>query len=229
MKKWIELEEIGCLYQEEILVFFDIPLLFVCKDEKNQRYLVLCEDEEEGIYIAVRCEKNDILQMLLGKVSMEQTFRKVEDGRVIKIEYNFDTSGFEYSYKAINDINEDELPDKDVLYKVTNEKIRRYIEKLKNESSEEFVSFNCSNKYYLGPVLYKTLIYNGKNADNFNINTKNYRCELDKSVIDMHVLISNAGNVITPANKLMISWEKEVSKMYFDIEKKSKKEICCYE
>ena len=38
-KKWLNLGETGQLYLEQILVTFDIPILFVCNGFENRKYL----------------------------------------------------------------------------------------------------------------------------------------------------------------------------------------------
>lgn len=47
-KKWIKIKETGQLYLEKIIVSFDIPILFVCNDFENRKYLCLNVDEETG-------------------------------------------------------------------------------------------------------------------------------------------------------------------------------------
>ena len=41
-KKWLNLGETGQLYLEQILVTFDIPILFVCNGFENRKYLNKC-------------------------------------------------------------------------------------------------------------------------------------------------------------------------------------------
>ena len=57
MKKWINVEEIGQLYLEKILVTFDIPILFVCSNGKNKKYLCLNIGDEDGTTVIAEISK----------------------------------------------------------------------------------------------------------------------------------------------------------------------------
>ena len=49
---WDEIRGIGKLYVEEELVVGIESVLFVCIDDKNNRYLVMTYDSYNGIYIS---------------------------------------------------------------------------------------------------------------------------------------------------------------------------------
>ena len=50
---WDEIRGIGKLYVEEDLVVGIESVLFVCIDDKNNRYLVMTYDSYNGIYIYI--------------------------------------------------------------------------------------------------------------------------------------------------------------------------------
>ena len=63
MKKWINVEEIGQLYLEKILVTFDIPILFVCSNGKNKKYLCLNIGDEDGTTVIAEISKATLSAM----------------------------------------------------------------------------------------------------------------------------------------------------------------------
>ncbi len=53
MKKWINVEEIGQLYLEKILVTFDIPILFVCSKAIIITVMTLAAAHTLGISVSI--------------------------------------------------------------------------------------------------------------------------------------------------------------------------------
>lgn len=51
------------------------PVLLVCIDDKNNRYLVMTYDSYNGIYIYRKIESDELLDMLENRNTMERTFR----------------------------------------------------------------------------------------------------------------------------------------------------------
>lgn len=132
MTKWIEVNNIGELYTEEVLVFFDVPLLFVCKDNKDKRYLILCIDEEEGRYLCSPTTNEWLLKLLTDEVPMAEVFRNPADGKNLLIDYDF-TKGFSSKYIDVSALTADMLPDENAYFKLKNQKITEYIEALQKE------------------------------------------------------------------------------------------------
>ena len=71
-KKWLNLGETGQLYLEQILVTFDIPILFVCNGFENRKYLCLNVYEEVGTTVIAETDNETLLAMLQNKLTMEQ-------------------------------------------------------------------------------------------------------------------------------------------------------------
>ena len=76
MKKWINVEEIGQLYLEKILVTFDIPILFVCSNGKNKKYLCLNIGDEDGTTVIAEISKATLSAMQQNKIAMEAVYRQ---------------------------------------------------------------------------------------------------------------------------------------------------------
>ena len=120
---------IGKLYVEEELVVGIEPVLFVCIDDKNNRYLVMTYDSYNGIYIYRKIESDELLDMLENRNTMERTFRLGK--RIYKtfIEENSNILGVEeYDSQTFSGSM---LPDVGEYYEIHSEYIQKYIEKLR--------------------------------------------------------------------------------------------------
>ena len=78
-KEWIRIKEVGQLFLEKILVSFDIPILFVCVDYENRKYLCLNIDDESGKSVIVATDNKYLISMLTNKISMDSVFRNSID------------------------------------------------------------------------------------------------------------------------------------------------------
>ena len=79
------------LFLEKMLVFFnDIPIFFVCKNEKEQPFLVLCTDLEQLEYLVAEMELHTLREMLNQQCTMREAilngvnFWKVVSGDTIE-------------------------------------------------------------------------------------------------------------------------------------------------
>lgn len=135
---------IGKLFIEEILFEFDKePIVFVCRNDKKNRYLCLCTDSIESYSWMVAPVSTDILiELLLDKIAILQAFKQSPD----KV-YILDKSGDEINIRKyrFEDIPEDELPDEN--------------EKLESNNINEYLStlYNEQEAYCLKPIRYSTI------------------------------------------------------------------------
>ena len=83
----MEAKNIGLLNYEKILVRFDIPLLFTCLDADNNRYIVVCADEEDGTYVVGKTDPDSLIKMLKNEITMYDFFRQRE--QVFLISFDF--------------------------------------------------------------------------------------------------------------------------------------------
>ena len=117
------------LYVEKILVEFQIPLLFICRDFWKNKYAVECTDEEYLKYIITDTTNKDILDMLNAKCTMYEFMKRgkkrwfVISGQTIKYDKIKDLKSFEDKW----------LPKKDAYYEYISKDIKNYINKLENE------------------------------------------------------------------------------------------------
>ena len=118
-----------CLFLDEVLVEFNIPIFFICQDDDSQKYAVLCVDSDELVYIIGKVDIKDILLMLSSETTLRAFFQAItEKWRVY--------TGEEYCGDEVNRISafrEDELPTEGAYFELSNSKIERYIKKLNEE------------------------------------------------------------------------------------------------
>lgn len=101
-EKWINVEEIGQLYLEKILVTFDIPILFVCSNGKNKKYLCLNIDDEDGTTVITEISEATLSAMQQNKIPMEAVYRQAIGKKLIITKYD------ENSKKIISEVENSE-------------------------------------------------------------------------------------------------------------------------
>lgn len=120
------------LFLEKTLVLFnDIPLFFVCRNEDNQCFLVLCTDFEKLEYLVVEISLADLRNMLNQKSSMRATilngeyFWKIVSGDTIEDDVCI-------AWKQ-DEVDCSLLPKEGALYKTVYQEDEDYIEKIESE------------------------------------------------------------------------------------------------
>jgi len=116
--EWIRLDQIGSLYQEMILIYFDVPELFVCKDTHGKRYLSLCLDPEEGQYLIAPISLKYLCELLTRKCKIRECFQYAMNKECFYTFYDKKTKSFAFDYLDSNTISDDILPDEDATYDV---------------------------------------------------------------------------------------------------------------
>ena len=91
-KEWIKIKELGQLYLEKVLVAFDIPILFVCVDSVDRKYLCLNTDAESGKTVIAPTDNKTLIDMLNNDITMESVFRNAINGKVIVADYFIDNN-----------------------------------------------------------------------------------------------------------------------------------------
>lgn len=132
-REWINLEEVGTLEVETVLVTFDVPILFVCKNSRDRRFLVLCIDEEEGEYVIAEESTDSLIQMIDNKKTMEYVFRNAKNQILYVTKYDFGKQSFVVKKYNSKKIDKELLPKEGEYFELNNEKIIHYKEKLKDK------------------------------------------------------------------------------------------------
>ena len=126
-KEWIEIRGIGQLYLERILATFDFPVLFVCTDFENRKFLCLNIDNETGKSVIAETSNRQLIDMLNNVVPMESVFRNSIDKKIIIAEYNSDDDEIISYTEDANITSKDSLPKKNEYFNLDNMTIREYI------------------------------------------------------------------------------------------------------
>lgn len=128
-----EIAGIGELYLDFVILEYECPILFVCTNKNNIRYLCLCNEVREIQEWIISPITNEILiDMLSGNISIYQAFEKSDENKVLAIlEFGDDIE--QSRCVKFNDINPLDLPKKSRYLDRTGT-IDRYIEMLNTQS-----------------------------------------------------------------------------------------------
>ena len=122
------------LFTEKILVEFEIPLLFICKDKSNKRYTALCVDSDEEKYIVVESRIRDIVQMIQNTITMKELFLKAKHGMAWMITAGETVLEDIINIIPISEVDDEDLPVSGSFYEVYNADIHDYVDLLLNRS-----------------------------------------------------------------------------------------------
>lgn len=132
--KWIHTQALGTLFLEQVLVYFDVPELFVCTDADDRRYLVVFVDDDTLRYVAVPVSDATLTAMLQGDITMKQAFLRTDGGVAFNIHKDFSAGGFIAERTAIQEIPDEDLPDESGYYRMYTDDVRQYCEQLQEQS-----------------------------------------------------------------------------------------------
>lgn len=148
-REWIKLKEYGQLYLEKVLVSFNFPILFVCSDYENMKYLCLNIDDESGKTVIAATNNEQLLSMLNNEIPMEMVFRNSINKIIVIAEYNADTERIESFVQNADTVPENMLPQKNAYFELKNESIEDYIDELNRQIIKyEFITFVENESFY---------------------------------------------------------------------------------
>jgi len=107
---------LGTLECLEVFEYFDIPILFLCKNTVGTMYLAICTHDDvetyEWIYLAV---SNDRLSAILSKhITLYDAIVNPENECLFKVESDYDGVST-VNYILPGSLQADDLPDKDAF------------------------------------------------------------------------------------------------------------------
>ncbi len=120
------------LYFEKCLVDYDIPIFYVCKDSKGNRYIVLCYDTDEMSYLVAKSNNSEIVQMLEKKITMKQIFEKSKN--IWKIYTEDDLESDKVEGVEFESINSEDLPVEKSFFEIASKDLKEYYDFIKCES-----------------------------------------------------------------------------------------------
>lgn len=120
------------LYLEQVLVgWIDIPNLFLCKNDNDEYFLVLCINFEQLNYIVVQISLADVYNLLHGKIPMrdiitsQEIYWEVISGNTVSRDI--------VTKCDIYELDESVLPEKDAYFEALTDETLEYIEKFDYE------------------------------------------------------------------------------------------------
>lgn len=117
------------LYTDICLIRDEIPIFFVCKDNSDKYYIVLCVDMDELQYNIVEVTDVQLYNMLLGNISMREIFTEQDEYWKVtptdnKVENDI------VQKKKMKEIDADELPDEGARFKLFSKELEDYTRKI---------------------------------------------------------------------------------------------------
>lgn len=145
-KEWIKIKETGQLYLEKILVSLDIPILFICADFENRKYLCLNIDEETGETVVAETDNKNLIAMLENKITMESAFREGVNHTIIVATYDSENEKIVSRTEDAREIAGDFLPEKGAFLELPEKMVADYISFLKRQLMPIVVEEFCEGK-----------------------------------------------------------------------------------
>lgn len=131
--RWLSSDITGVLYLEMILLYLDVPTLFICRNEIGRRFLTLCLDEEDGCYIMAEVTEQDVISMLEQRSTMEEVFRSSKSGNIYMTEYDEQSRKFNVREIPAAEVAAEDLPEQGIYFTVRNTKLDKYLKELKRD------------------------------------------------------------------------------------------------
>lgn len=125
--------QIGDLYLDKILFEFDYePIVFVCKNINNLRFLCVCDDViERYSWIVSRISNKKLIEVIENRITVMSVF-SCSKHKILVIDRDFDSDEYRYSFSFFKDIAADELPNED-QYLNMDGKFEDYVKTLKDD------------------------------------------------------------------------------------------------
>lgn len=130
-REWINIKEIGQLYLEKILVSLNIPILFVCHNSEDKKYLCLNINDETGETIIALTNNSFLIDMLQKRITMEEIFRKSLDNDIIIAVYDYENEEIISKREKAEILSKDKLPKKGEYFDFCSKEIDEYLSCLK--------------------------------------------------------------------------------------------------
>lgn len=157
------------LKEEKILIYYDLPILFVCTDDNNVKYLVLCTDSENLQYIIISISKDCLLDMLNKRISAYDIFTNAKEKWRVTPAENIEDDKIE----ILDNFKEDELPKKNVYYKIFDKAVKDYKENLELEcNSSEVLDYLYSEINISKKIAYKVVFSSYVNSSLLDLQNK---------------------------------------------------------
>ena len=187
-KEWIKMKETGQLYLEKIIVSFDIPILFVCKDFENRKYLCLNINEETGTTVIAETDNKTLVSMLENQITMESVFRNSVGNKIIIAEYDYEKKEVITTVQDAKEVDSDLLPEKGAFLELSCKMITEYISFLSKQLIKVEVQEFCEKRTITVKQIKFHMYFSPKNENVINYKSikledakKAYSYDVDKN------------------------------------------------
>lgn len=125
------------LFLEQVLVEYNqIPVYFICLDERQTYYIVLCVDIDEEKYIIVKSEIERLIKLLSGKITMRDIM--LLEKKYWEIIAGEDVDNDNCMQIDMEKINKEDLPYENSYFKLSTKAHKKYFTKLENIVMEDY-------------------------------------------------------------------------------------------
>ena len=119
------------LYIEKILLFFqEIPLLFVCIDDKGNRYFCLCRDTDKGTHLICKVSIDTLLKYLKSEISFTDMYESTDIFYKVEVGQKEDFSDDIITEIKSNKIKDNIIYEGEVYFNAYSDNLKQYIRKL---------------------------------------------------------------------------------------------------
>ena len=130
---WNDIPGIGTLFIDEILVYANEPLLFVCKDGiGHDRYLVMTYDFYDSEFVISKIKPHILCRMLKNEIPMDAAFRSTSSIVLTRMV----DDRFEFKEYPSNQFDSEMLPQSGTYFELKHNFIDRYISDLEKLPQE---------------------------------------------------------------------------------------------
>lgn len=176
------------LYVDEYLVEFNIPIFFICKDDNNNRYAVICENTSELEYLICQVSINSLYKMLKNELSLYDFIYKSIEKWILKSGDTLESDLVE----TVQELQFDYYPKKNEYLDLNSDKICNYIKRIENEldynsqdenSSEENYSIELSRMFLETIASFTTVVNESNNRYKISRNSVKQRIPLKLALV----------------------------------------------
>lgn len=176
------------LYVDEYLVEFNIPIFFICKDDDNNRYAVICENTSELEYLICRVPLNSLYKMLKNELSLYDFIYQSIEKWILKSGDTLESDLVE----TVQELQFDYYPKKNEYLDLNSDKICNYIKRIENEldhnsqyekSSEENYSIELSRMFLETIASFTTVVNESNNRYKISRNSVKQRIPLKLALV----------------------------------------------
>ena len=175
------------LYIDEYLVELNIPIFFICKDDANKKYAVMCENTSTLEYLICSVSINSLIKMLKNELTLYDFIKQSTFKWIIKSGETFESDIIE----LVTNLPDDYYPKKNEYLALENEKICNYIKRIEKESQSEIAyeiySFELSKMFLETIAKFPTVV---------NESNKLYKIPRNSEKQKIPLKIALAGGVV---------------------------------